>query len=674
MSTSSLLSIGSSALLASYSSLQTTSNNIANANTPGYSRQSLSLQTSGQTYSGGGYQGRGVDVAGVSRAFDAFITREATVTRAAAAADEARSLQLQRLEQIFPLGEQGIGYAAGQLFNAMVDVVNRPQDSSARQAVLARADDFADRVRSSGEQIDALQMGVSQGLRVQVAAANSILSRVAQINERIQGFRGFSQAPNDLLDQRDLAISELNQLISVTSIPQDDGTVSLMLGNGQQLLLGTQTNNLVVMGSEFGTGGLRVGVEDSGSARALPSGLFTGGTISGLLRFQNEDLATARNTLGQLASAVALAINQQQSLGLDQGVPPSAGSPMFDLTVRAVAPATSNAMSGGFPVASYINPQGQRVPSVSMSIVAPDQLQASDYQLSAEATLPAGSYKLTRLSDGEEFTVTSGSVVDGIEITVVSPVPLSGDRFLLQPVSAAAVSISRILNDPKGIAGAAPVQATLGSNNAGTAAVVSLNSVSSTLNANLTATLTFGASVTLPDGSQGRTVNYSLVDTTGATATTTGSLVWTPGEPLALNGWELAINGVPAQNDTISVAKTLFPGTNNGNAQALLALRDKRLVGERTLSTGAVVPGSTPTDAYANLIADVGTRVQTAKATAEQSAAIMANAKAMLSEKSGVNLDEEAARLIQFQQSYQAAAKVLQVGQSLFDTLLQTMR
>jgi flagellar hook-associated protein 1 FlgK len=670
MPVSALMSLGARALFASYSSLQTTGNNIANANTPGYSRQSVGLETSASSYTGGSFQGNGVDVSGVSRAYDAFVTREATVTRAAAAADEIRSAQLQRLEQVFPLGESGIGFAAGQFFNAMVDVVNRPQDASSRQAVLARADDLAARFRNAGEQIETLQQGVNQGLRVQVDLANSLVERIAQINSRILSYRGFDAAPNSLLDQRDTAVSELNQYIQVTTIPQDDGSLSLMLGSGQQLLLGTEVNRLKILPSQFGSGAAQLGIEDSGASRELPSNLLIGGSISGLLRFQNEDLSRARNQLGQMASAIAMKVNEQQALGLDQGVPPAAGSPIFGITVRAVAPSSNNATVGGVPVASFIDLTGVRVPSVSMTITKPQDLQASDYEFISDSSLPPGSYRLNRLSDGQSFTVSDGSVVDGVRINVAAPLPPSGDRFLLQPVSAGAVSLSRILENPKGIAAASPVQVTLGASNKGTAAVVSLNAVSTTLNANLSATLTFGAAVTLPDGTQGRTVNYNLVDTTGVAAPVAGTLTWKPGQVMSLNGWELNINGVPASGDTAVVEKTLFPATNNGNAKALIALRDARIVGQQTMTSGTVIPGDTPTDAYANLIAQVGTSVQTAKANAEQSATVMAQAKAALTEKTGVNLDEEAARLIQYQQSYQAAAKVLQVAQSLFETVL----
>ena len=162
MAVSTLLNIGSRAMSASYAALQVTGNNIANANTPGYSRQKVELQTSFSQQTGAGFFGKGVDVATVTRSHDAFLTREAALTASIAAADRTRSTQLQYLEQVFKTGEAGIGYAAQQMFNAFVDVGNAPQDAAARQVALARVGDLAARFRNASEQIDSLQGGIAR--------------------------------------------------------------------------------------------------------------------------------------------------------------------------------------------------------------------------------------------------------------------------------------------------------------------------------------------------------------------------------------------------------------------------------------------------------------------------------------------------------------------------------
>jgi flagellar hook-associated protein 1 FlgK len=257
-----------------------------------------------------------------------------------------------------------------------------------------------------------------------------------------------------------------------------------------------------------------------------------------------------------------------------------------------------------------------------------------------------------------QASVASGGIVDGWRLTVVAPLPAAGDRFLLQPVGTAALNMTRVLDDPKGIAAAAPVTATLGITNTGTASVASLKAVSTAINPLLTATITFTSST--------GNYNWQLVDSTTSTVVSSGAATWQAGQPISLNGWQLDLNGVPANGDTVVVQKTAFPANNNANALALNDLRDARMLGVTASSSGVTI-----TDAYADVMTNVGVRVQSARLSADMSTSVANDAKAAVGEKTGVNLDEEAARLIQFQQSYQAAAKMLQVAQSVMDTLLQ---
>jgi len=651
---------------ASYAALQTTGNNVANANTAGYSRQSVELATAFSQQTGSGFFGKGVDVATVTRAHSDFLTREAATTASLAAADAARSRQLQQLETVFPTGDAGIGSVAQQMYNAFVDVSNKPQDASARQVVLARVGDLAARFRSASDQIDSIQVGIAQDLRTAVTSINALTTQIADLNRRIANVKGTGHEPNDLLDQRDTAISDLSKIAQVTTVGAADGTVGVFLGGGQKLVLGGEATALTALADPYDPAKVQIGITEGGTTRAFPDGFIAGGSVAGLLRVQNHDLGDARGLLGQLASAIAGSLNDQQALGIDLGQPPGPGAPLLSVGAASVAPSSNNAQAGGVPVASYINGSGVRVSSVSIAVVSTSELQPSDYELVADPSLPAGSYKLTRLSDGTAQTVSNGSIVDGFRIDIAAPAPAPRDRFLLQPVSPATRSIVRTLDDPKGIAAAAPVTAAAAAANTGTAAVASVAAVSASINPNLTATITF------TDNSGN--FSYSLVDTTGALPTANGTGSFVPGQPIALNGFELRLNGVPLAGDTVTVARTAFPAGDNGNANALLALRDATFVGERAISPGVVAPGVNVTDAYASALAAIGVRVQSASAAADQSAAIASDAKTAVAEKSGVNLDEEAARLIQYQQSYQAAAKLLQVAQSVFDTLLQIGR
>jgi flagellar hook-associated protein 1 FlgK len=675
MGASGLMSLGMRAMNANYAALQATGHNIANANTVGYSRQSVELATNGGQFTGAGFFGKGVNVSTVARAHSEFLTREAATSHAVAAADEARSRQLQQLEQVFPLGEEGVGYAATQLFNAFVDVANKPADASSRQVVLARAGELAARLKAAGGQIDTIQSGVTEEIRNSITAVNMLAERIASLNNQIAASSGSGHSPNDLLDQRDNAVKELSGYIQVTTIGAEDGSLSVFVGGGQKLVLGAVPTKLVAVSDVFDPSRLQLGVDDSGSLREMPNELITGGSIAGLIRFQNEDLVAARNQLGQLAAAIAGNVNRQQALGLDGRQPPQFGGPLLAVGAPEVLPATSNAMAAGVPVASYLDATGTRVPSVGMTIVEPSELQASDYELFADPALPAGSYTLTRQSDGSTQTVTNGSVVDGFRIDIVAPAPAARDRFLLQPVAGAARGAARVLDDAKGLAAASPVAATFPVTNTGTAAAAAL-----TATAVNSAAAPLSATITFTDNSGG--YSWELRDAANAlvrsgTGTWTAnqpirSDAWTPAVPAQQVDWTLQLSGVPRSGDVIGIGATAFPAADNGNANALLALRDAAIVGRQTLVSGNVLPGVTVTDAYANVLAEVGVRVQSAELAAAQSGSIAEEAQKALNDKTGVNLDEEAARLIQFQQSYQAAAKMLQVAQSLFDTLLQT--
>jgi flagellar hook-associated protein 1 FlgK len=645
---SSLLSIGARAMFANYAALQTTGNNIANANTPGYSRQQVELSTAGGQFTGAGFFGKGVNIDTISRSHNAYLTKEAALSRSQAAADETRLQQLQELEKVFPTGEAGLGFAAGEMLNAFVDVANNPQDPSARQVVLARAEELASRFRAAGDQINELQVATNAELDNAVAMVNTLAKQVASINQQIAQATGLGHTPNDLLDQRDQLVSEINQYMQVTTIMADDGTMGLFIGGGQRLVLSNQALELVVEPGEFDQTQSRISILESGGSRPVPPSTLAGGTIAGLLRFQN-DLADGRNLLGQMAAAFASRVNEQQSLGLDLRQPPGAGAAIFSTGAPRVLPNVNNS-SAAVPV--------------SLTVADATQLQASDYELRSDPSTP-GAYLLTRLSDGLARQVNPGDTVDGFTLNVGAPAPALNDRFLLQPVAMAGQDMKRVLDDPKGLAAASPVVASVGPNNTGTATVASLTVVSSTINPALTANISF----TNNSGAY----DWELRDATN-TVVASGSATWTANQPIVLNGFELRLNGVPRSGDTFTVQQTQFPASNNGNAVALMNLRDEAMVGVQVLGGGAVVPGETITSAYAQAMASIGTRVQSAKAASSISSAVADNAEALRAGQAGVNLDEEAARLIQFQQSYQAAAKVLQVAQTVFDTLLDMAR
>jgi flagellar hook-associated protein 1 len=635
-----LMGIGKSAMFASYAALQTTGNNIANANTVGYSRQSAQLADAKGQFSGSGYFGKGVNVTTVTRAYDQHLTNHAVATNSVAASDAVRAEKLGQLEEVFATGTSGIGYSAGAFVNSFVDLANAPADGSARQVVLSQAQELAARFRSAGEQVASLQTSVAQDLKASVASVNSMAKQIGALNREVAALNGTGQPANQLLDERDQLVAEIAKLINVTTVKADDGSMGLFIGGGQNLVLGADVSTLKAIPDAFDPARLQLALVEGAKERLMPEDAFAGGSISGLLHFQNTDLVDAKNLLGQMASAISAKVNAQQALGLDLRQPAGSGAPIFAVGAARVLGASANTGTA----------------ALSITVTSGSQLQPSDYELRFDGS----AYALTRLSDksvvtGSPFTaaqLAAGVSFDGVSVQLTAGAAQASDRFLLQPTALAAQAMTTVLADPKGLAAASPFTGSMSATNTGTSTLASLTAVSPAYNGSLTAAITFTSNT--------GDYNWSLSNGTSGTAT------WAAGAPISLNGFELMLAGVPRSGDTINVKPTVSVGGNNGNALAMSKLGDVPLVGISSNSAGMSI-----TDAYADAISNIGVRVQSGKAAAGISQAIAADAETARANKSGVNLDEEAARLIQFQQSYQAAAKILQVAQSIFESMLQ---
>jgi flagellar hook-associated protein 1 FlgK len=669
----SLLSVGARAMSANYAALQTTSNNIANANVAGYSRQQANLQTTAGQASGSGFLGSGVKVGSITRAHDAFVTREAATANSQASFDSTHVELLSQLESSFATGDEGVGAAASNFFTALADLANTPGDTSARQAVLSRAGELAQRFSSAGQNLDKLQAGVVTDLRSSVDSINGLTGSLAQLNDEIVRQQGLGQPPNELLDQRDQLVHQLSGFLQVTTVASPNGALSVFAAGGQRLVLGGEAQKLEVVADDPDNSRAAVALREAdGSVRKLDSGLLeSGGSVGAMLRFQNDDLVAARNTLGQMAMAMAARTNLQQARGLDLGNPPGAGEPIFtDFIAQSLA--------GGLKA---LPAQGNALTDVQIHIGDASLLEAEEYSLEVQSD---GSLLMARASDGKRFSSVDG----GATFTVVNPAagedpdfhpgftlqlggaPAPGDRFLLQPVGQAASGIERVLADPKGIAAASQLTATASAGNTGTATMSSLVLTNSGFGSDtVQGSLKFtGANA---DGSLNWTYDWTQTDVNGvATSGTLTGPPWQKNQPLALPGFELTLGGTPALNDSFSVGTTTHPGSNNGNAKALAALSREAIVGRDWKASGNT-GGLSLNNAYASALSSVGTRVQAAETASDISTGVALQTAARRDAQSGVDTDEEGAKLIAYQKSYQAAAKVLQVAQSIFDTLLE---
>jgi len=659
----SLLQLGITAMFANQSALQTIGQNIANANTPGYSRQSVVLSTPPGQFTGAGFFGKGVSVDTVIRAHNDFLTAQATAAASVQSMDEAHAEALAQLQKVFPTDDTGIGAAASTFFNNLINVANAPADPSARQVALAGATELASRFASAGQQIASLQAGVVSDLKADVAQVNQIAKQIAQANAAIAKAQGTGSTPNDLLDQRDQLVAKLSKFLQVTTLPASDGSLGVFIGGGQRLVLGTQALQLSVTQDAFDPTLARVAIQETNGPRPLDASTLTGGSITARLLFQNDDLQHAKDLLGQMATAITARVNEQQALGLDLSQPPGSGAPLFGTSDPVALPAITNAR----------NPDGTYASSVGLTITDASLLQASSYKLRPAPDGTPGVYELTRLSDGLKRMVSDGETVDGFRITIGGAADMAAnDAFLLQPVSQAAQNMKAILNNPNGIAAAAPLTSAIAATNTGTATVRSLYAVNRNIDPTLAPmTIEFtGANVDDPTK-----MDYTLSLANGAILTGT----WTSGQPIGNQpgadpsidlGFELTLDGVPRAGDKIELEATQYTSNNNGNAKAFLDMQTEDFVGRSLRSDGSLSPGANINDAYAAAMGDIGSRVQGANYLSTVSTAVSQDAETARSNQAGVNIDEEAARLMQFQQGYQAAAKVLQTAQQLFSQLL----
>lgn len=630
---SALQNIGVRALIANQAVLQTTGHNISNVNTPGYSRQTLQLESvaGGQTASG--YMGQGVNVASVQRAHSSLLTVQTAAAKAQHAADATRAEKLNQMEGSFPTGSASIGLAINSMLSAFSEVAAAPTDMTARYVSLARAGEMAARLRSTSSQLSDLANSVRSELAEKVSVSSELVVRIANLNDQITRSQSDGQAPNDLLDQRDQFIFQLNQYMQTSQLAADDGTITLFAGN-QTLVMGGQAAKLSLITDPLDPSLNLLQLQRGADVIPFNDTVMTGGEIKGLLTFQKNDLALGFNLLGRLTMATGLAVNEQHKRGLTLDNSP--GTDLFSIPSQVSGLSSSATVSGNV---TFQNASDFKVANYEVRIDASG----------AGAVYSSAGGSPTTFTD---VTDLASKTIDGLKFNVAG----TGSAVVLfKPFADAAANISTVFSSPRELAVASQVQLGLGASNTGTLSMVSLR-VSS-------------ASTTFPDVSlEFNGSNQYQIRVGGSllpmTDPMSGPQTYVPGASINYAGWELKLNGSPRNGDTatVSAANPVFVSRNAGNALALQNLRD-------ALS----IDGGRLTDGYASLLSQVGVNVQSAQYAVGASQVIADSLATQNSNVSAVNLDEEAARLMQFQQAYQASAKILQVAQRLFDTMLQDL-
>lgn len=630
-----MLATGVSGLIAFQRALDTTSHNIANANTPGYSRQQVDFVTNPAEPLGGGWLGTGVNTATVRRLYDQALAVQAQGASSSYQQLDTMSTYASKLDNLFSDSSTGLSATLQNFMNAVQGVADAPSDISARQVLISQAQTLTDRLKGYTASLNATDAQVTGQLGNEAATVTTLAASIANLNKQIVSALGINQQPpNDLLDQRDQLISQLATHVNVTTVAQSDGAINVFIGTGQSLVMNGNSSSMALGPDQFGVTNNRL-VLRNGSAVTDVTDAIGGGNIGGLLQFRSQMLDPARNTLGQVATALASQVNSQQAAGLDlQG---QVGGPMFNIGGVTTLPSTLN--------------MGTATATVTRGNAA--AITSADYQLLYNGT----AWTMTRADTGASVTLSGAGTVaspitgDGLSIVIGGGTPQAGDRFLVQPTASAVSGLSVAITQPEKVAAAAQLLTTAAKANTGSGTIDAGTVTNTGAWVRGSYTLAFTAANA-----------WKITDASGATVTT-GS--YTAGQPIAFNGVQVTVSGAPAAGDSFSIKDNAGGTGDNRNALAMAALLGKPWLNGGTASLS---------DTVGRMIGDIGVQTSQAQTGRDAQQVVMQDANSAVSNVSGVNLDEEAANLVKFQQAYQAAAKVIAVSNSLFQSLLDATK
>jgi len=634
-----ILNVGTSALLSLQRAITTTGHNIANVNTEGYSRQRVNFETLIPQLSGGSYIGSGVNAASIERIYDQFLTSEVRSRTTSQNGFQAFSELSSRLDSLLADPDVGLSPTLESFFGALQDVANNPGSLPERQVLLGEAEVLADRFHYLDSNFRSLESELNARIETSVSDINSLARSIAELNEQVvrATAAGGGAPPNDLLDSRDQLITQLSEKIGVTTVAQSDGSINVMVGNGQALVVGFSAQQLQTFDNPYDGTQTLVGIASlSGSVTDLGR-FLSGGELGAALNFREQVLDPARNQLGLVAIGITATFNEQHQLGVDLD-----GQPGGDFFLPLSATYTAN-------------PNNSGLSSMSVAISDATALTGDDYSLRYDS----GQWTLTNLSTKVSQTGAGPFAVDGLTVSVAGA-PVNGDAFLIQPTRQGATLFEVVLNRAEDFAGASPLRSQEILTNIGSASIDDLT-------VNDASALPLASQVTLTFNPDALGAGIPGFDVTGIAG---GPLAYDPtsesnGKSFSLGGFEFTLSGDPQAGDELIIENNLNGSGDNRNALALAGLQTTNLLHGGTASYQ---------DAYGGLVAGVAVKTRQAQAGANTEQVLLNQSVSARDSVSGVNLDEEAANLIRYQQAYQAAAQVIAVANEMFQVLLNATR
>ena len=662
-----LFNIGLSGLRAAQTNLSVTGQNITNVNTPGYSRQTAIQAANPPGQTGAGYMGTGTKVVDVQRIYNQFLTNQVRSTTSAAAEVNAYNAQIEELNSTLSSTASGITTGMQNYFDALQTAIEDTASLPARQLFLSEAQGLAGRFNSVHQQLSTQNQFISQQMTGVSQQVSRLAQSVAGYNDAIAKASANGSVPNDLLDARDEAIRELSGYVGVTVVNQDDNSVNLFIGSGQPLVVGKEASILQATPGRADPSRVDIQLVSGNTAQDVTK-LISGGELGGLLNYRQDVLDLAFNALGRMSLSIASEFNQQLGKGLD--LDGDVGSALFgDINSEAYMGLRSRGREGNDPASGTLD----------VRITDTSALSTSDYEL---VFTDNDKFTVRRLGDNQivnysfdaDETGFSGITFDGIELSSLGDFQ-AGDRFLLTPTRSAAQDLSVVMPEPQQLAFAAPMTSEADLNNRGTGSVTQPVLTDGSQSLDLGALK--GLDVTFTYDADSGSLIGTRPGTPPVTITPTPPSDWTiePGKAKEVT-WEfdghsfsMTLSGKPLDGDTFTVSFNEGGVADNRNALLMSDLQSRPVLGKVDDARGFSL-----LDGYGNLVQKVATFTAQSRTEADANQAMLVQATNNRNSVSAVNLDEEAANLIQFEQYYNASAQIIQVARTVFDTLINSMR
>lgn len=654
-----LLNIGKSGLFAAQAGLATTGHNISNASVAGYSRQTVIQASAAGQDVGYGFIGSGTQVTDIQRFSDAFLNAQLRAAQSTSSALTAYGAQASQIDNMLADSTSGLSPALQDFFKSVQDVSAAAGSSTSRQAFLSSADSLATRFQGMSSQLNDIKTGVNTQITANVASINSYATQIAKLNEQIGALSSSGSMPNDLMDTRDQLMLELNKHVKATAAPGSNNTVTVTIGSGQPLVVGNRAYQLAAVNTPNDPSRTAVAYVSGDRTTLLADSSLTGGELGGLMDFRSSTLDGAQNALGRVAITLAASFNAQQVLG--QNATGQMGSKIFAEPQPLVLGNTN-------PLSDPVTPT-----KLDVSLSDATKLTASDYTVEYDAA--KSRFTITRLSDKQKTDMPIYTepgpqtlTMDGLNFTV-SGKQIAGDSFTVRPTVNGASDFKLLTHDVSAVATAAPVisGATIGNKGSVKVGDATVDGTFLTTVATFApSTLTYKVNTNELSGfAAGQVVTVKTA--AGSTAYTAGTdtIPYVDGATYSFDGVSMSMSGTPIDGDSFTVKRTTAGSNDNRNMVMMGQLQSMKM-----LDNGS----ATLQGAFAQLVGTVGNKTREVQVTNAAATASLAQVTASQQSVSGVNLDEEAANLLRYQQAYQAAGKVMQVASTLFDTLLSLGR